>query len=429
MSAWSVSGTASSPSVARRLVAAVARVREPAVRDEHPDRLDRVQRDALGARDDRRGPPAPAGPGTRPASSVAHRRLVERLEVEGEERRACPRPSPGRRSSSSGPGERDDQDRDVAAPVEQVLDEVERARVGPVEVLEHAARRCPCAASRSKNVRQAANSSAAPPAGASSDAEEREQRAARSSAAPRSSGTCSRRASRDLARGSSPRRRSRAGRPGARTISPSAQKRDALAVRRRAALVPPDRSRRGRRRTSGTPRRGGSCRCRPGPVIETSRARRSRAVAWNRSLSSRSSSSRPTNGASSALVAAPAAALGDDAQRAPRRDRRGLALEQPARRPPRTRSRRVAARCVASPTSTVPGGRDRLEPRGGVDEVARDHALVRAPRVTAASPVSTPARAWMPGPERPARRRRAPARRGPRARRRPRARSGRPTRP
>ena len=38
------------------------------------------------------------------------------------------------------------------------------------------------------------------------------------------------------------------------------------------------------------------------------------------------------------------------------------------------------ARCVDSPTRTVPGGATRLEPRGGVDEVARDHALVAARR-------------------------------------------------
>ena len=37
-----------------------------------------------------------------------------------------------------------------------------------------------------------------------------------------------------------------------------------------------------------------------GPTIDTSRIRASRDVVWNRSLSSRSSSSRPTNGASSA---------------------------------------------------------------------------------------------------------------------------------
>ena len=39
-----------------------------------------------------------------------------------------------------------------------------------------------------------------------------------------------------------------------------------------------------------------------GPTIDTSRGRPSREVAWYRSLSIRSSSSRPTNGASSASL-------------------------------------------------------------------------------------------------------------------------------
>ena len=64
------------------------------------------------------------------------------------------------------------------------------------------------------------------------------------------------------------------------------------------------------------------------PVIETSRTRRSRDVAWNRSLSRRSSASRPTNGASRRSSRPRPRALGDDAQRPPRRDRRDLALEQ-----------------------------------------------------------------------------------------------------
>ena len=71
------------------------------------------------------------------------------------------------------------------------------------------------------------------------------------------------------------------------------------------------------------------------------------------------------------------ATLGDDAHRAPRRDGRLLALEQPGRRPARTRSRCPRRAIVDSPTSTVPGGATRLEPRRGVDEVAGDHALVR----------------------------------------------------
>ena len=114
-----------------------------------------------------------------------------------------------------------------------------------------------------------------------------------------------------------------------------------------------------------------------GPMTETSRARRSRPVAWKRSLSSRSSSSRPTNGASSASRAIAAATLGDDPQR--------RATPAPAPALPLSScspagSKAIAAeaaRIVDSPTRTAPGGSDRLESRGGVDEVAGDHALVR----------------------------------------------------
>ena len=99
-------------------------------------------------------------------------------------------------------------------------------------------------------------------------------------------------------------------------------------------------------------------------------------VAWNRSLSRRSSSSRPTNGASSGLRPARAAALGDDAHRPPRRHGRGLALEHLlAGRLERDRRARGALRRLADEDGA--GRRDRLQPAGGVDEVAGDHALVR----------------------------------------------------
>ena len=48
-----------------------------------------------------------------------------------------PAPHAGRRSSRFGPGHGDHQDRHVAAPIEQVVDEVEQAAVGGMEVLEH----------------------------------------------------------------------------------------------------------------------------------------------------------------------------------------------------------------------------------------------------------------------------------------------------
>ena len=64
-----------------------------------------------------------------------------------------------------------------------------------------------------------------------------------------------------------------------------------------------------------------------GPMTQTSRGRPSRPVAWKRSLSRRSSSSRPTNGASSASDRPTPPTLGDDPEGAPGRDGADLALE------------------------------------------------------------------------------------------------------
>ena len=126
------------------------------------------------------------------------------------------------------------------------------------------------------------------------------------------------------------------------------------------------------------------------------------------------------------VAAVATAALGDDPERAPGRDRRRLALERllagllegdRARRP-RAGSPRRRGPCPACAT-----------------DWRRDAVLTRspatmpwfvAPSVTAASPVRTPARAWMPGPEAADRVDELEARRGRRARRRPRARSGAP---
>ena len=112
--------------VAGRLEAAVVASSEPAVGDEHPDRLDRVQRDALGARDDRRGPPARAGRarGRRAARASRPRRAAARSRAR---KSRLPAPQPGPALEQLGPGQRDDQDRDVAAPLEQVVDEVEQS--------------------------------------------------------------------------------------------------------------------------------------------------------------------------------------------------------------------------------------------------------------------------------------------------------------
>ena len=70
-----------------------------------------------------------------------------------------------------------------------------------------------------------------------------------------------------------------------------------------------------------------------------------------------------------------AAALRDDAERLPRRDGAGLALERVVA--DRLEDDRALGRArVASPTRTVPGLRHALQACRGVDEVAGHHALV-----------------------------------------------------
>ena len=98
---------------------------------------------------------------------------------------------------------------------------------------------------------------------------------------------------------------------------------------------------------------------------------------------------------------AAAPALGDDAQGAPRRDRGDLALEQ-----------LLAGRLEGDRRRSRRGGSPRRRARcpGGATDWSRAAVLTRspatipwlvAPIVTAASPVSTPARALMPGPTAP----------------------------
>ena len=112
----------------------------------------------------------------------------------------------------------------------------------------------------------------------------------------------------------------------------------------------------------------------PGPATETSRTRRSRPVAWNRSLSRRSSSSRPTNGASRVSRAVAAAAFRDHPQGTEGRDGARLALELlPTGGLEGDRACGCALRRLAH-EDRARGG-DRLEPRRGVHEVARHHPL------------------------------------------------------
>ena len=362
---------ASSPSGPAGSNPPVGSLHEAPVRDQHPDRLDRVQRDALGAGDDR------LDRGLRqarrePGEQVAHRRLVERLEVEREER-ALARAPAGPPLEQLRAGERDDQDRDVAAPLQQVLDEVERARVRPVQVLEQQRDGRPSPASRSKNVAPGREQ-----LGGAAGGRLVRRRAARG-ARPRSGGAPSR-------RGRAPRRGRRCGPGSSPTSSVSSRPRaraDHLAQRPEGD--------RPRRTTASGPRattrlddavdvleelpgeaaladaRLARDRDEPDPALARRRVEQVleqaqlRVAADERRLE--------------ALVATAAAALRDDPQGAPRGDRRGLALEQLlAGRLVRDRVRRRALGLLADEHGARRG--DRLEPGGGVRQVAGDDALV-----------------------------------------------------
>ena len=133
------------------------------------------------------------------------------------------------------------------------------------------------------------------------------------------------------------------------------------------------------------------------PTIEARRARPSRSVAWRRSLRSWSSSSRPTNGGSTRLLRP--APRRPATTRTARHAGTGAALPRRSCSPAASKTiASPAARRVASPTSTVPGG---------AAAWSRDAVFTRspatipwpcAPTTAAASPVSTPARACGPIP-------------------------------
>ena len=233
-------------------------------------------------------------PGDEAREQLAHRRLGERLEVERREGRA-PAPQSGPPLEELGAGERDDVDRDGPAPVEQVVDEVEQAGVGAVQVLEHHDHGC--------GRRQALEEG--PPGGEQLLRADRRTRRragpaarARSSAAPARRGTCSASVSASFARVVGLVVGLEQAAPAADHLAQRPEG-DALAVRGRAAVVPPDGLDEPVDVLQELPREAALADARrpddrheAGPPLA--------AVAWNRSLSRRSSSSRPTNGASSA---------------------------------------------------------------------------------------------------------------------------------
>ena len=133
-SACSVSGTSSASTSPGRPVD-VALTGEQAAVEQHPHRLDRVERHALGAGEDLGAELARAGPARSPSSSCS----IARPESGSSESVVAlrpPAPNVGPALGQLGPREREHEQRVVARPLEQVLDEVEQAGVGPLEVLE-----------------------------------------------------------------------------------------------------------------------------------------------------------------------------------------------------------------------------------------------------------------------------------------------------
>ena len=134
ISAWSDSGTSRVSTDPLQPEGAVLPDQDPAV-DQHPDRLHGVERDALGAFEDPR-PDLVGRARDRVAEQGRHLGLGQRLE---EDRREVPRAAPqaGPALRELGPGQRHHEQRAIARPLDEVLDEVQQRAVGPVDVLEH----------------------------------------------------------------------------------------------------------------------------------------------------------------------------------------------------------------------------------------------------------------------------------------------------
>ena len=270
-----------------------------------------------------------------------------------------PAPQPGRRSSSSGRASVMIEDRDVAAPLQHVVDEVEQARVRPVEVLEqqHDGARRRRAARRTSATRRTAPRAAG-------------RRLVRRPSSASSAGSTQRRSVlvghvlRDASRRASSRvvaSSSVSSRPRARADHLAQRpERDALAVGGRAALVPPDGLDHAVDVLQELPGQAALADARltrdrhePGPALAR---RRVEQVLEQAQLVVAADERRLEP-----LVATPAAALRDDPQRAPGGDRRGLALEQLlAGRLERDRARRGALGRLADEH-----GARRRRPTGG----------------------------------------------------------------
>ncbi len=123
MSAVSVSGHGQVGQVAGRAIDA-ALEHQPALGQEHPDRLDGIERHAVRAGHD--GVAGGRGqPGHEAAKQLAHRLDRQRLEVDRGE--AALAGAPVRPSLEElGAGQGQDEDRDTPAPLQQLVDEVQQ---------------------------------------------------------------------------------------------------------------------------------------------------------------------------------------------------------------------------------------------------------------------------------------------------------------
>ena len=344
--------------------------RESTLVQQHPDGLDGVERHAVGAFEDE------PHRGVRQARNEAiealgHDLVTERLEREGD--RVAASGAPVRPPLEQvRPRQRHDEDRMGAAPLEHVVDEVEEARIGPLEVLEEQ--------DRQAQVRDALEER--PPRGeqllalagtALLDAEQLEE--ARLDPAP-------------LLRirhilgdgGSDPlARRRRVVGLGQPCPLPDhlaeRPERDALAVGGRASLVPVDvlddavdvlveLPAQARLADPGHPDE----RDQPRSPLARGRVQQ---LLENSHLGVASNERRLER-----LAAVRAAAHGDDPIRAPRADRQLLSLEDLlAGRLEGDCHRRGAHRPLVDEQAA--GRRRGLESRGGVDHVAGDHSLAR----------------------------------------------------
>ena len=365
---------------------------EPALGEKHAHGLHRVERDAVGARHDRlRGGLREAR--REPRQELTHRRVRQRLECDrGEVALGMP---VGAALEQVRPGERQHVDRARPAPLEQVVDEVDQPGIGVVEILEDQGDRARVGqtleecAPRAEQLGRGGRRRA--------DAEQCEERTLDPSSLGLvrdllAHGRCHRGTHRGLVIGLA---------KAAAAADHLAQGAEAgpFAVGGRATHVPPHPLGDAVHVLAELPGQAALTdagrshdRDEPGPALAS---RRVEQLLEQVQLLVASDERRLQR-----LGAVASATLGNDPQG--RHAGTGTVLPLSAWSP--TASNAIAleaARIVASPTSTVPGAAAACSREAMLTGSPATIPWPRAPSVTAASPVRTPARAAMPGPRRP----------------------------